>query len=1487
MNAKTPIMLVLTMFSVLMLCGTVSAGTPLQENQTGTVTGDLYYNASDYWSQTTQGSTNEVTQNNNIPTYTNIQSAKVYVNVYSGSGVNNWPVRTTVKFDGNGDGDYDDLGELLGVEDMNIQSSTDGTVYWLNDHCNKVYSDYQVWYDVTSLITSNNPSLYVKTESMGGDGYDGRIKLLALVAAYNDGDSDQVHYWVLNGQDWINADTSPSTSTFNTIGFTGQVSTATLNTVALSSTDGTYNFNSNDKTGNLTETGSYYKEHTWDVTSDITPCANSTLQYTNIGGSFKLNLATLTIHEAAAPNVDLSITGTVNTVPSTAAFAKTTNNITIPGIKNNGVDTANNIIVALFASDVSDTTPVATDTISSLAGGASITINLIDHTIRDLEGGTVTYTVKLDPDNLIAETDETNNVKASTAKPLRYNGYYNKNYWASGGDITTKHTYDIRGDIIYYTQPESAYKGVGWANRTETWTAADLPIPATGTIEDVWLYLVYNWDWTADGDPNWEISYNGNNITDSYLAWYTDKSNFGSYANYRYGLLVFNVTSIFNRNGDNTLYMAGLTGNNVALYPSTLAAIYSDPTSTRKQIFINEEADTLAYSQSLYGTTMDNATAYAPFTELSIDLAQVKNATFHGFVGSAGPNEGNLLWNGALIASTAWQGTANTASALIFDVLSYLGTSNTAGIQATQSGGMTPYHQFLVVEYDDADLIVTNIKANVGAGEFMFANEPNVISVTVKNNGTLASQATTLDVDVNGTIYTVNVPALDAGASTTITITDTASHTGGSSVPVSANANPDRNIPETNTSNNTLNVNLIVYNNGYKGKQYTDDDGYDSIDTKQTFDGKYDVIYSNGDAAYRGSGNTWANPYTASWNSTDLPIPADATVVSARLYQGYTWNTLGGIPDFVASFNDNTLTVLAHYSDTKGFGTSNYPSGLLVYDVTSFFNTNGNNLTLTNGTTIGATTALYGSYLIVVYQDPNTTNKKIYINDGADMLCSRETFSVNDTEATAHANFNDVNADIVTNAQVIAILASANEEDKSKFFFNGQEYTGFGNDYLNDPQMGFSVYDVTSTMINGLNVAGLQSYDIIPGNTTIYGDNMFAMGSILITTIPDSTAPTVNASPLGGLYKSNQTVAITATDDQDPNPKIYYTLDGTTPTAESTLYTGPILISGATLKFIAVDSSGNTSPVQTETYTIDTIVPIITSIDPANNAVKVSAGKTIKVTFSENIKASSMWIELKNSAGKAIPFEPSVSGKVLTVDPISNLAESRYTLCIHTWAVTDLAGNPVALKTTRFSTGTSPTVTKVDPANGATKVAAGKTIKVTFNENIKKSSDWIELKNSAGKAIPFKSSVSGKVLTVDPISNLAESRYTLCIHTWAVTDLAGNPVALKTTRFSTGTSPTVTKVDPANGAIRVARNKAIKITFNENIKKGSEWIELKASNVNPVTIYKSISGKVLTISHALLKANTRYTLILHTGAVTDQAGNPVAMRTFTFTTGRT
>ena len=540
------------------------------------------------------------------------------------------------------------------------------------------------------------------------------------------------------------------------------------------------NFSANVTTGTAPLTVTFTDESindptswAWDVDNDGTvdyTTQNATHTYT-MAGNYTV---TLTVTNAAGsddetkteyitvtepiPDIDLTIAGLVNCVPGSAVFAWEPNTVTVANIKNQGTDTATNIVVRLYASDVDDgNTAIAETTIATIAGGGSVSLKdataLTDPMIRTTEG-TVTYTAKVDPDNLIAETNEANNNKSSVSKAVRYNGYKGKGiYWVgadNGGNITTRQTLDLNGDIVYYTQPDSAYRGVGWIGpRTETWTAADLVIPDGATVEKALLFFSYNWDQTPGGFPNLETTFNGNTI--DLGTPYRDWSNFGAYADYEYGLYpAYDVTGIFNMNGDNTLLTNpgnGGADNKVALYPSTLVVIYSDPAETRKQIFINEEFDYLGVSQSSYGTTMEEATAYVPFSGMTIDTGSVQSATWHSFATNAGPAEGNVFFNGNNIANNVFTGSTYSSFAMVFDVKNYLtATGNEAAVQGTESGGMGAIQQILVVEY------VPTVTAPVAAFSGTPTSGTAPLTVTFTDESINDPTSWAWDVDNDGTV---------------------------------------------------------------------------------------------------------------------------------------------------------------------------------------------------------------------------------------------------------------------------------------------------------------------------------------------------------------------------------------------------------------------------------------------------------------------------------------------------------------------------------------------------------------------------------------------------------------------------------------------------------------------------------------------------------------------------------------------------------------
>jgi hypothetical protein len=101
-----------------------------------------------------------------------------------------------------------------------------------------------------------------------------------------------------------------------------------------------------------------------------------------------------------------------------------------------------------------------------------------------------------------------------------------------------------------------------------------------------------------------------------------------------------------------------------------------------------------------------------------------------------------------------------------------------------------------------------------------------------------------------------------------------------------------------------------------------------------------------------------------------------------------------------------------------------------------------------------------------------------------------------------------------------------------------------------------------------------------------------AVASAPYTIAPVLPAPTF--SPAAGTYTTSQTVTI---GDSQSGTTIYYTTNGTTPTTSSTVYSGPITVSGTaasateTVEAIAVEAGYTNSVVASAAYTIAPVLP--------------------------------------------------------------------------------------------------------------------------------------------------------------------------------------------------------------------------------------------------------------------------------------------------------
>ncbi|MED3562227.1 fibronectin type III domain-containing protein [Bacillus xiapuensis] len=164
---------------------------------------------------------------------------------------------------------------------------------------------------------------------------------------------------------------------------------------------------------------------------------------------------------------------------------------------------------------------------------------------------------------------------------------------------------------------------------------------------------------------------------------------------------------------------------------------------------------------------------------------------------------------------------------------------------------------------------------------------------------------------------------------------------------------------------------------------------------------------------------------------------------------------------------------------------------------------------------------------------------------------------------------------------------------------------------------GGSTWTIASSLINN-NSTSYTITGLVSGTTytirvvAIDTSGNRSTGVTITKATASSASYTVSATPSSGTYNATQNVTLSVVPS---GATIYYTTNGSTPTTSSSVYNSPIAVStNTTIKFFAQDGSGNATSVQTATYTIDTVAPVVT-ISPV--AGTYNATQSVTITSNE------------------------------------------------------------------------------------------------------------------------------------------------------------------------------------------------------------------------------------------------------------------------------
>ncbi len=346
--------------------------------------------------------------------------------------------------------------------------------------------------------------------------------------------------------------------------------------------------------------------------------------------------------------------------------------------------------------------------------------------------------------------------------------------------------------------------------------------------------------------------------------------------------------------------------------------------------------------------------------------------------------------------------------------------------------------------------------------------------------------------------------------------------------------------------------------------------------------------------------------------------------------------------------------------------------------------------------------------------------------------------------------------------------------------------------------------------------------------------------------------------------------------------------------------------------------------------------PTVTLKVPDAGETNVAINSNVLITFSEDMDPATMTtanILIKDPSATLITgtVTYAVGAKTATFIPANpaTLPPSTLLTVTVTTDAKDLAGNalagdPSALPAASnavwtFTTGvtpdtTRPLVTVKVPAAGATGIALNAMITATFSEDM----DPLFIRESSftlkAGATPITGIVSyavgSRTAIFMPSSPLSSSTVYTATLTTNIRDLSGNTLAGNSATplvannavwtFTTGaapdiTPPVVTLKVPAPGAVNVAPNANVLVTFNEDMDPltiTSNTILLQGPGATPITgtITYAVGAKTATFnptSPATLPTGNLYTVIVTTGAK-DLAGNALANNSsWTFSTSAT
>ena len=528
--------------------------------------------------------------------------------------------------------------------------------------------------------------------------------------------------------------------------------------------------------------------------------------------------------------------------------------------------------------------------------------------------------------------------------------------------------------------------------------------------------------------------------------------------------------------------------------------------------------------------------------------------------------------------------------------------------------------------------------------------------------------------------------------------------------------------------------------------------------------------------------------------------------------------TFTTIIDYIHQTGVKTETIIQFYDTGEPTATADLPGG--IYNTIK-------SVTLTAADTIDTNPLIYYSTdngltwnhhanTVTINLVEGITKLMYYAMDSATNKCTTQTntYTIDTTLPTATDN---LPSGIFNTLKSVTLTAADNLDTNPLIYYS----TDNGLTWENQPNT------VTINLVEGITKLMYYAMDSATNKCTTQ-TNTYTI---------DTTLPTATADLPGGIFNTLKSVTLTAADNLDTNPLIYYSTDNGL-TWENQPNTVTInLVEGITkLMYYAMDSATNKCTTQTNTYTIDTTLPTATADLPGGI---FNTLKSVTLTAADNLDTNPL-IYYSTDNGLTWENQPNT----VTINLVEGITKLMY------YAM-DSATNKCTTQTNTYTINTKMPIVTADLPGGIFNTL--KSVTLTAADNLD-TNPLICYSTDNGLTWNHHANT----VTI----NLVEGKTVLMFY---AVNSATNTCPTQTNTYTIDIIPPKTSSDIKSGLYNI--NKIVKLSMTE---KG--------------TIYFTINGKTPTT------ASTKYTgpitikstTILKYLAV-DMAGNKSPVYTNTYT----